>query len=191
MPLIGGEIARAAFEHGFEEYGVDQLLKYETLTANGESFLWYFPDGQHATVETSTSPDAMPTDGWGSSSMLYALVEGLAGIVDTHKLFRKVRLSPRWVAAGLTSVDAGAHYEVSGSGFGYHFGHDEGKRQIRLELSGRADVNLHLMLPGAARARRVRVNGKSVRHTNKAVRNSRYVDATFGVTTKAVVEVEY
>ena len=82
MPLVGGELARAAFEHGFESYGVEQLLRYEELSAGNETYLWYFPDGRHATKETSTSPEAYPTDGWGASAMLYALMEGLAGVVD-------------------------------------------------------------------------------------------------------------
>ena len=35
-----------------------------------------------SSVEASTSPEAQPTDGWGSSAMLWALVSGLAGIED-------------------------------------------------------------------------------------------------------------
>jgi hypothetical protein len=68
MPLVGGELAKAALENGFEEYGVDILRRYHALVAeNGESYLWYFPAGTPASVETSTSPQAEPTDGWGSS----------------------------------------------------------------------------------------------------------------------------
>ena len=66
MPLVGGELAKAALENGFEEYGVSILNQYYTMiSVKGESYLWYFPDGRHSTTETSTSPDAMPTDGWG------------------------------------------------------------------------------------------------------------------------------
>ena len=57
MPLVGGELARAAFEHGFESYGVEILEQYRDLVeATGETYLWYFPDGTPSTVETSTSP---------------------------------------------------------------------------------------------------------------------------------------
>ena len=47
MPLVGGELARAAFEHGFEAYGVDILERYYATgrRAKGETYLWYFPDG--------------------------------------------------------------------------------------------------------------------------------------------------
>ena len=100
MPLVGGELARAALEHGREAYGVAQLLRYEELTRGNETYLWYFPDGRPSSIETSTSPDASPTDGWGSTAMLFALVEGLGGVVDASSLYRDVRLSPRWAAAG-------------------------------------------------------------------------------------------
>ncbi|MBI4879186.1 MAG: hypothetical protein HY812_05940, partial [Planctomycetes bacterium] len=41
MPLVGGELARAAFEHGREEYGVDTLARYfELIVPRGESYLW-------------------------------------------------------------------------------------------------------------------------------------------------------
>jgi hypothetical protein len=88
MPLVGGELARAAFEHGLEAYGVEILQQYHGLiSAKGETFLWYFPDGTACGVETSPSREALPTDGWGSSAMLWALVEGLAGVVDNGRGF--------------------------------------------------------------------------------------------------------
>ena len=102
MPLVGGELARAAFENGDEKYGVKILKQYyDMISQKGETYLWYFPDGRHTTVETSTSPEAMPTDGWGSGAMLYALSEGLAGVKDNLKLFRNISLTPRWEAAGI------------------------------------------------------------------------------------------
>ncbi len=191
MPLVGGELARAAFEHGFEKYGVDILLKYAELTAGGESFLWYFPDGTHATVETSTSPDASPGDTWGSSAMLYALVEGLAGVVDTGRLFREVRLSPRWEAAGTDEAGIRCTYEASGGSFDYSYAHERAKKRIELDISGKSKVALHLLLPQGARAESVKLNGRSIRFTNSRIENSAYADAAVSVGRKAVVQLEY
>jgi hypothetical protein len=191
LPLVGGELARAAFEHGFESYGLEQLLKYETLTADGETYLWYFPDGRKSSVETSTSPDASPTDGWGSSAMLYALLEGLAGVVDEHKLFQKVRLSPRWVAAGRSEVKATVSYGASGAAFEYTYAHHESKRIIELELIGNALTHLHLLLPAGAKAAGVAVNGKKIRFTNNKVEKSPYVDADIELKKKAIVAIDY
>ncbi len=191
MPLVGGELARAAFEHGFEKYGVDTLLKYAELTSGGESFLWYFPNGTHATVETSTSPDASPGDTWGSSAMLYALVEGLAGVVDTAKLYRSVSLSPRWEAAGSDEASIRCTYDASGSWFEYDYSHDRANKKIELEIAGKSAAALHLLLPAGARAKSVKVNRKSVRFQNTKIGNSPYVNAALNVVKKSVVEIEY
>jgi len=184
MPLVGGELARAAFEHGYEEYALRQLLKYEELTRGRESYLWYFPDGTHATEETSTSPEAVPTDGWGSSAMLYALVEGLAGIVDEHKLFQRVRLAPRWMAAGVNEAEVTVPYGPSGAAFSYRYAHDPAQRTIELWLGQKGELGLHLLLPRGARATTVKVNGRTIRHVNGNVEESPYVDAEIPVKQK-------
>jgi hypothetical protein len=191
LPLVGGELSRAAFEHGFESYGLEQLLKYEELTKNGETYLWYFPDGRHSTVETSTSPDASPTDGWGSSAMLYALVEGLAGVVDEQKLFRHVRLSPRWAVAGRDEATISVSYGASGASFEYAFGHNPSAKIIELELQGKSSVHLHLLLPRGAKASRVKVGGNNIDFRNTKVEASSYVDADFEVTKNATVHIQY
>jgi hypothetical protein len=191
MPLVGGEISRAAFEHGYESYAVEQLLKYEELTRNEESYLWYFPDGRHATLETSTSPDSSPTDGWGSSAMLYALIEGLAGIVDEHKLYKRVRLSPRWLAAGCSEARACAVYGASGASIEYGFSYDERKKTIALDISGTADVSLHVLLPEGVKAKKILVNGKAVAHTNSSIEQSRYADASFSLKKNSTVLVQW
>lgn len=184
MPLVGGELARAALEHGYEEYGIQQLLKYEQLTRGNESYLWYFPNGTHATEETSTSPEAVPTDGWGSSAMLFALAEGLAGVVDLHKLFEHVRLSPRWIAAGIDEADITLPYGPSGAAFSYQFAHDAARKRVEITLGQKGTLELHLLLPPGSRATELKVNGRKVRHTNGKVEKSSYVDAEIPVTRK-------
>lgn len=191
MPLVGGELARAAFEHGFEAYGVEQLLKYDGLTGTNETYLWYFPNGQHATRETSTSPEAYPTDGWGSSAMLYALMEGLAGIVDTHKCFQRVSLSPRWLAAGQNEAEVVAAYGASGASFGYTYRHDAARSSIVIEMEGNADVRLHLLLPPGTRASSVRVNRRSTGVRTVAVEQSSYADARVKLRGAARIDVTY
>ncbi len=161
MPLVGGELARAALEHGQESFGIDQLLRYEELTRNNETYLWYFPNGQHATKETSTSPEAYPTDGWGASAMLYALMEGLAGVVDQQRLFGRVRLAPRWIAAGQKEAHVLCGYGASGASISYTYDHTAATRTITLEVEGRASLDLHVLLPAGMRAHRVTCNGRA------------------------------
>jgi hypothetical protein len=176
MPLVGGELARAAFSHGFESYGADILARYHRLvSARGESYLWYFPDGTPSTVETSTSPDALPTDGWGSSAMVWALVEGLAGIVDVGCAFDDVHISPRWLAAGLDEAEARAGYAASDRGVGYAF--RQRASGIELEFAGDArQVAWHVLLPPGARIHRAWAHGRDIEVRHVEVGASRYAD---------------
>lgn len=187
MPLVGGELARAAFEHGFETYGVDILRRYYQMIAEkGETYLWYFPDGSPSTVETSTSPDALPTDGWGSSAMLYAFMEGLAGIRDDHKLFEKATLSPRWPAAGIDYAEARAEYAGSKASLQYVYECRRDFIYMKVE-NPPSELAFHLLLPEDTSASTVRVNKKDCGFEESTLRESNYVD--FSVCEKDVVEI--
>ncbi|MFQ5571801.1 MAG: hypothetical protein ACE5G0_19145 [Rhodothermales bacterium] len=191
MPLVGGELARAAFEHGFEQYGLETLHQYRRMIAeSGETYLWYFPDGTPATEETSTSPEAAPTDGWGSSAMLYAFLEGLCGIVDQGHSFQEVRCAPRWAASYETEASVKVGYASSGATFGYQY--QETERATFLTLEARhARVMLHLLLPAQCRVTLVTWNGQEVAFETVRVGESRYVDITGRVVKRADVEVWY
>lgn len=192
FPLVGGELALAAFTNGRELFGVETLTTYADLVARtGESYLWYFHDGTPSSVDTSTSPEAMPTDGWGSSAMLMGLVEGLAGVRDDAHSFRRVTLAPRWVSAGEDEVAVRLAYEASGAGFAYSYRHDAGAQTIRLEIEGRADVTLHLLLPQGATATGVRWNGALQAVATTRVEDSAYADTAGRVEGRATVEVAY
>lgn len=190
MPLVGGELARAAFEHGFEDYGVDILLRYmKMVRETGATYLWYFPDGTPATVETSTSPEAQPTDGWGSSAMLYAFVEGLCGVVDEGCGFDRVRLAPRWQAAGQDEAAVRLHYPASGRSFGYEYrSQSDG---VELQIDGKAEVTLHLLLPQGVQTTEVVAHGQTIPHENETIESSPYVNARLTVDGKAVVHVRW
>ncbi|HUX19874.1 MAG TPA: hypothetical protein VMW69_01455 [Spirochaetia bacterium] len=188
MPLVGAELARAAFEQGHEEYGVQQLERYEKLTRDETSYLWYFPDGRPPTIDTSTSPDASPTDGWGSAAMLYAIVEGLAGVRDTDRLFRALQLSPRWPAAGVREAELRLTYPASGASLGYRYrAADDGT--VTLELEGSAKIDLHLLLTRGRRATKLMLDGAPVEKREVMVGESRYVDASFDLQGSATLTV--
>lgn len=191
MPLVGGELARAALEHGYETYGVDILRQYlGMISESGETYLWYFPDGVPATVETSTSPEASATDGWGSSAMLYALIEGLAGVEDEHRSFERVRLSPRWEAAGVARAEVELTYACSGSGFGYRYRRSEG--EIGLEFTGGASaVTCHVLLPGESGVTSVRQGDEELKFTGATVEASRYVDFIISEPGAGAVTIAY
>jgi hypothetical protein len=193
MPLVGGELARAAFEHGREAYGASTLVQYRDMIATrGETYLWYFPDGTPSSKETSTSPDALPTDGWGSSAMLYAFIEGLCGIVDENHSFRRVRCAPRWVALGEETATVDVSYAASGAKFGYDFRHHPDQGLITLTLRAQnAAVDLHLLLPPGAYVKAARRDGAELSCETVVVEDSAYADIALEVDGRTNVEVHY
>jgi len=188
MPLVGGELARAAFEHGFEAYGVDILERYARMIGErGETYLWYFPDGRASTVETSTSPDALPTDGWGSSAMLWALVEGLAGIVDRGCAFDDATIAPRWLAAGVEEAEVSVGYAASQRGIGYQF-RALGDRVVLDADAEASNVRFHILLPPGAHPRGVRCGARDLEFRVTSVEQSVYVD--FGLPVDGAVGIQ-
>ncbi len=179
MPLVGGELARAAFEHGFEWYGVDILRRYyQLIKSSNATYLWYFPDGRPSTRETSTSPEATPTDGWGSSAMLYAFLEGLAGVEDRLQQFMVVRLAPRWPAAGVEECQVQVGYAASGKAFAYDYSFTGDALVIRVKAAP-CLVLLHLLLPEGKVAWKLELDGQDIPFNATRLEQSRYVDAQF------------
>jgi hypothetical protein len=191
MPLVGGELARAAFDHGFEEYGVDILRRYHGMVSeSGETYLWYFPDGTPASVEKSTSPEAQPTDGWGSSAMLYALVTGLAGVEDRGRCFDRVRLSPRWPAAGVEEAEVGLAYASSNTGVGYTYRLMPTGIEMAVDAPG-SEVSFHVLLPPGASPGAVSVEGIDTPCDAVRVRDSQYVDFSARIQGEAEIEITF
>lgn len=192
MPLVGGDLARTAFATGREAFGVETLTTYADLVAqSGETYLWYFPDGTASSVDTSTSPEATPTDGWGTSAMLLGVVEGLAGVKDLDAGFRRVRLSPRWVATGEDDADVRVSYAASGAAFGYAYRRDRAAKTIALEIDGDAEVALSVLLPEDATTAQIRCDGRDVETAVRREDASPYAEAAVTARGRTTVEVTY
>lgn len=176
FPLAGGELALAAFENGQESYGVEILQKYTRLINQHDgSWLWYFPDGSPSTVETSTSPEATSTDGWGSTAMLHALIKGLAGIEDESSQFRNLKISPRWLAAQVDEAEVKLTYPASEASISYLYQHVPG--QVRLKvISNASSIKIHQLIPTDAIVTNILINGNPVSYLEQTIEESRYVD---------------
>ncbi len=181
MPLVGGELARGAFRYGYEDYGFDILERYaDLLSRTSASYLWYYPTGGIAPVN-----EYLPTDGWGSSAMFGALIEGAAGIEDGGVNFSDATISPRWSASPrdpVNSAYAVARYAATGGYAAYRWSYAPadrkgGPQMITLEATGSGDsLRLRILLPAAARqVSRVSLNGQPVAPVIEAVGLSQYV----------------
>ncbi|PJJ75722.1 hypothetical protein BXY57_1307 [Thermoflavifilum aggregans] len=144
LTVVAGELARAAFQHGYESYGVDILNRLMQLSEKNNHYLYavYRPDG---------TPDGGMPDAWAQAAVVSALIEGLAGVVDASALFQQIELSPRWMATGLKQATVQVSYPASGKTFGYSWLYDDRHRKIELSLKGDARrVKARIWLPAEA-----------------------------------------
>jgi hypothetical protein len=173
MPLVGGELARGAFRYGAEAYGFAILHRYHFLVSStGASYLWYYPAGNPGI----SGADTLPTDGWGSSAMLGALLEGAAGIEDRGKLYQDVRISPRWShTPDVRSAWVVTRYAASDAYVAYRW--EWRANSITLDVTGSGEhATIRLLLPpqasGDVTAQR---NGRPAAFELEQVQGSHYV----------------
>ncbi len=84
-----GELAKAAFHHGYEEYGWDIIQRFMKLVKrDGTSYFLYNPD---STPQPHGGPSA-----WGAAALLSAIDEGLAGIQDMGVNYDEILFSPKF-----------------------------------------------------------------------------------------------
>ncbi len=191
FPLVGGELAKAAFESGYENYGVDILLRYyQLIEQHNGSWLWYFPDGSPSTAEASTSPEATSTDGWGSTAMLHALISGLAGIEDQSKQFKNIRLAPRWLAANTNRAHVKLSYPSSAASIEYEYEYLPDNIKLKVRSPGSL-ASIHLLLPEAASVTKVEINSEPIRFTRETIGESKYVNFTTRIIQLTSIEVHF
>lgn len=182
MPLVGGELARGAFRYGYEAYGFNILQRYiDLIERTGATYLWYYPTGGIAPAH-----EFLPTDGWGASAMLGALIEGAAGIEDQHITFNTVTISPRWPADpvhAIRDVYAVARYAASDGYVAYRWQFTPATAnqagRIELTATGSGDsFRLRLLLPAGATPQTASLNGAPVPVQIEQVGASRYAVIT-------------
>ncbi|GIV99300.1 MAG: hypothetical protein KatS3mg058_0704 [Roseiflexus sp.] len=173
MPLVGGELARGAFRYGAERYAFEILHRYYFLiSSTGATYLWYYPAGNPGI----SGADTLPTDGWGASAMLGALIEGAAGIEDRAALYRDVVLSPRWIfTRDVDGVQAIARYAASDGYVAYRWRRMSGGVELQATGSGER-MRVRIPLPeGVTAPTSVLLNGAPQDYTIEDASGSRYV----------------
>lgn len=118
-------------------------------------------------------------DNWGAGAVTYALIEGLAGIVDAGVNFDKARIAPRWSAAGVDKVTASAHYPAGDGYVRYDYQWNRKKHRLNLEFAAHADtVELELLLPEGREATGLLVDGEMSEFIIKQIEQSIYLCMT-------------
>ena len=113
-------------------------------------------------------------DGW-SAAIIYALVEGLAGVVDDGVAFDRVSLAPRWEVAGINGADVTVRYPASRGYCSYSYQRDSAGNRILFEFTGSgSEFELQVLLPKHSQLRAARLDGRPVATRIKTVERSSY-----------------
>jgi len=171
LPAVGGELAKAAFNNGFEDYGLDILNRFmEKIEKDSFVGFLYTRDGK----DMGGGPP-----GWGASAFISAIIEGLGGIEDKSVLFKKIYCSPKWAITDYKEVFITAKYGPSNGYFSYKFSHLKDSKEVRIEYSGNSQDNFfHILLPKESKYADVKINGNSIKSNISRVKDSLYVDFT-------------
>lgn len=189
MPLVGGELSKAAFKHGFERYAVKQIRDYISMTEKdgNKTYLWYWPDGTPGKDEQTIS-----TDGWGSGTFLSSFIEGLVGVEDKFKSFENILFSPRWPSADIDNALIILSYGPSKKYIAYKEQLYKKEKTIFIDFaSSGARVNGHILLPDNTKAEFVKIDGEKVSFQNVMVESSAYVDFSFNSGRAKHIEIKF
>jgi len=185
ITIVAGELAKAAFQHGYESYGADILRRILKLVDEhkGDLPCCYRPDG---------AVDGGIPHNWGQAAVASAMIEGLAGVVDRGALFQTVEISPRWIAAGIDNVDVTVAYGPSRKHVSYSYALNPAERTIRLKLNGDAQHYLvRVLLPDGVVEAAAKVQGRPFAAKTETVRSSRYLALEHFPGGEVSVEVRY
>ncbi len=190
FPLVGGELCRAALQHGMENLGVRLLMDFHTAVKrdNGAVFTWYDLQGN---ASINAPHHQTNYDQWGISPWMQALVEDLAGIRSDGKLFEDVICSPRWSAAGVKNASATAHFPASDTYFAYTYRQDSTRIEMVFTGTGRK-ASFRIMLPEKTRCSAVAVEDKNMKFREEKIEDSRYIifSTTINGVRKATVKLK-
>jgi hypothetical protein len=109
-------------------------------------------------------------DGW-NGSIIYALVEGLAGIKERGAAFSRTELTPRWHSPDVPSAEVTVRYSSS---TGYCF-YQYRARECRLEFEftdSAETFDVQLLLPPIVCARQARLDGHEIQTTLRRIGDS-------------------
>jgi len=169
LPLVGGELAKASFQNGFETYAVEQLKIAGQIISKNKGNL----PGCVNTDGTSQK-EAIP-DQWGQAAFVSALVEGLAGVVDKSIQFKEVEISPRWYFAGVNKTSVKVGYGGDGNQVEYTYDFNADKNEVKINTKGKFDhFTLRVPLPANVKGAKASINGKDMPANVEQVNQSHY-----------------
>ena len=167
-PFTAGELAKAAFNNGYEAYGWDIISRFMTLAERDKTvYFLYYPD-------SSPQPEGGPS-AWGAAAFVSAVDQGLAGIIDAGVKYDEIIFSPKFPVTHYTELRYLTGYEISSIKVDVRYIlKDNG---MRYDIYSPAKkVTSHILLPENKNCSKVFVDGQEKDFTVVNVGASRYVD---------------
>lgn len=181
-PFTAGELAKAAFHNGYEEYGWDIIQRFMTLVErDGQAFFLYDTDSK-------PQPEGGPS-AWGAAALIHAVDDGLAGIRDNGVNYDTISFSPRFPVTYYTELRYITGYEVSETVVDVRYIiKDEGMRYDL--LSPAKHIDAHILMPKGKTCRTLTVNGEVIAYTPCKVAESDYLDFTLNPKPHQTVSIQ-
>ena len=173
--FTAGELAKAAFNCGYEAYGWDILRRlYEQMVEDGGNIYFLYNRFTKVPENAKMGPAA-----WGAAAVLSAIDEGLAGIEDLDCRYRSLGFSPKWPVTPYKELRYFSGYEINGDVVDVRYILTEKGMRYCVDSPARK-ISAHILLPEGATASAVLLNGKTLAFQETLVGESRYVDFSAG-----------
>lgn len=182
-PFTAGELAKAAFNNGYEAYGWDIICRFrEMIERDGTIYFLYSPESGMSEAK-GAGPSA-----WGAAALMSAIDEGLAGICNEGCGYDELYFCPRFPVTDYTELRYITGYELSAKNVDVRYVlADNGMRY--LIKSPATKIRAHILLPVGRSCRQLRVDGKNHRFKTVSVGSSSYVDFELSASGTADIEV--
>lgn len=167
-PFTAGELAKAAFNNGYEEYGWDIITRMMKLAERDGTV--YFLYNTDSTPQPEGGPSA-----WGAAAFISAVDEGLAGINDIGVNYDEIFFAPKFPVTYYTELRYITGYEVSKALVDVRYIiKDEG---MRYDIYSPAkNIKAHILMTKDKSCSKLLVNSSETDFVKNSVGNSAYID---------------
>lgn len=181
-PFTAGELAKAAFNNGYEEYGWDIISRFMKLVErDGVAYFLYDTD---STPQPEGGPSA-----WGAASFISAVDEGLAGICDVGVNYDEIFFAPKFTVTHYTELRYITGYEVSNAKVDVSFILKENGMRYDIKSPAKK-ISAHILIPKGKTVSSVCVDSKPTEVNVNGVFDSVYVDFAIECQQNKTVSIE-
>lgn len=168
--FTAGELAKAAFNNGYEEYGWDILCRLMKLVKKDGTLYFLYSS-------STQKPQGGGPSGWGAAAIQSAIDEGLAGITDMDILYNKIQFAPKWVVTPYEELRYVTGYEVSKRHVDVKYMLADAGMLYEI-ISPAKTLDCHILIPKDVSVKEVYVNGIMTEYHISIIGSSVYADFT-------------